>query len=239
MGSRSRYAVNRLIKAVERYTPGKSEFTFSPSTTKFSFADSETARIKEKVTLRSKTTPPRDTTIEVLHQGRVPILFSMSRCGIFAMTVECIATVSPSDSIRCLSQSAPIVILSCLAVARRRGVRVRVALWRGLSCIGLPRDLRLAAKSVGHFSGGFLRLCGLWSGRWVQRLDRLRGHFWLLSLPVMGLRRFVVLPETTEGLKVVCSRSRPSGCMVWYSQRDTQAWAGGGCCVCAAGANCG
>ncbi|CAE7945371.1 RE2 [Symbiodinium sp. KB8] len=57
----SRYAVNRLIKAVERYAPGKIEFTFSPSNTKFSFADSETALIK------------------VLDQGKVPILFSIEQ----------------------------------------------------------------------------------------------------------------------------------------------------------------
>ena len=41
----SRYAVNRLIKAVERYAPGEIEFTFFPSHTKFSLADSETALI--------------------------------------------------------------------------------------------------------------------------------------------------------------------------------------------------
>ena len=62
----SRYAVNRLIKAVERYAPGKIEFTFSPCNTKFSFADSDTALIKERVTLWFNTTPPCDTTIEVL-----------------------------------------------------------------------------------------------------------------------------------------------------------------------------
>ena len=54
----SRYAVNRRIKAVELYAPGKIEFTLSPSNTKFSFADSETALIKEGVALWFKTMSP-------------------------------------------------------------------------------------------------------------------------------------------------------------------------------------
>ena len=78
----SRYAVNRLIKAVERYAPGKIEFSFSPSNTKFSFADSETALIKERVTL----------SIEVLDQGKVPILFSIEQMRNLHMTLECSPT---------------------------------------------------------------------------------------------------------------------------------------------------
>ncbi|OLP84291.1 hypothetical protein AK812_SmicGene34859 [Symbiodinium microadriaticum] len=73
-------------QAVERYAPGKIEFTFSPSNTKFSFADSETALIKENVTLWFKATPPRDTTVEVLDQGRVPILFSIEHMRNLRMT---------------------------------------------------------------------------------------------------------------------------------------------------------
>ncbi|CAE7780022.1 unnamed protein product [Symbiodinium sp. KB8] len=49
----SRYAINRLIKAVERYT--------------------------EKLTLWFKTTPPRDATIEVLGQGRANRLLELIR----------------------------------------------------------------------------------------------------------------------------------------------------------------
>ena len=85
-------AVNRLVKAVERYAPGKIEFTFPPSNTKFSFADSETALIKENVTLWFKATPPRDTTVEVLDQGRVPILFSIEHMRNLRMTLECSPT---------------------------------------------------------------------------------------------------------------------------------------------------
>ena len=88
----SRYAVNRLIKAVERYAPGKIEFTFEPSNTKFSFADSETALIKERVTLWFNTTPRRYTTIEVLDQGKVPILFSIEQMRNLRMTLECSPT---------------------------------------------------------------------------------------------------------------------------------------------------
>ena len=64
----SRYAVNRLIKAVEHYAPGKIEFTFSPSNTNFSFADSETAGSTPRQSLK------RDTTMGVLDQGHVPDL---------------------------------------------------------------------------------------------------------------------------------------------------------------------
>ena len=53
--------------------------TFTPSNTKSSIADSETVIVKGKATLWFKTNPPRDTTIEVLDQGRVPILASIEQ----------------------------------------------------------------------------------------------------------------------------------------------------------------
>ena len=103
----SRYAFNRPIRAVERYGACKIEFTFSPSNTKFSFPDSETALIKGRVTLRFNTTPPRDTTIEVLDQARGPILEHMRN---LRLTLECMV----------LRQILQLVNLSdCTKLARR------------------------------------------------------------------------------------------------------------------------
>ena len=110
------YAVNPLIQAVQRYATGKIRFTFSPSNTKFSFPDSETALIKEQVTLWFISMPPRDTMVEVLDQGGVPILFSIVQMRNLRMTLERsptadLTTWSLSDSIRRLSQSAPTIIV--------------------------------------------------------------------------------------------------------------------------------
>ena len=70
----SRCAIEKLQKYVEANSPGRITFTYAPSGTKFSFANSQSARITEKVTLWFDTKPPANTTIEVLDEGRVPIL---------------------------------------------------------------------------------------------------------------------------------------------------------------------
>ena len=84
----SRYAIEKLQRYVEDNCPGKITFTFSPSGTKFSFANSQSARITEKVTLWFDTQPPANTTIEVLDEGRVPILFSIQQMRNLRMTLE-------------------------------------------------------------------------------------------------------------------------------------------------------
>ena len=84
----SRYAIERLQKYVEDHCPGKIIFTYSPSGTKFSFANSQSARITEKVTLWFDTSPPANTTIEVLDEGKVPILFSIQQMRNLRMSLE-------------------------------------------------------------------------------------------------------------------------------------------------------
>ena len=84
----SRYAIERMQRYVHDHCPGKIKFTFSPSGTKFSFANSQSARITEKVTLWFDTTPPANTTIEVLDEGRVPILFSIQQMRNLRMKLE-------------------------------------------------------------------------------------------------------------------------------------------------------
>ena len=84
----SRYAIERLQKYVEDHCPGKIIFTYSPSGTKFSFANSQSARITEKVTLWFDTSPPANTTIEVLDEGKVPSLFSIQQMRNLRMSLE-------------------------------------------------------------------------------------------------------------------------------------------------------
>ena len=84
----SRYAIERLQRYVEDHCPGKITFTFFPSGTKFSFASSQSALITERVTLWFDTQPPANTTIEVLDEGSVPILFSIQQMRNLRMTLE-------------------------------------------------------------------------------------------------------------------------------------------------------
>ena len=84
----SRYATEKLQKYVEANCPGRITFTYAPSGAKFSFANSQSARVTEKVTLWFDTKPPANTTIEVLDEGRVPILFSIQQMRNLRMTLE-------------------------------------------------------------------------------------------------------------------------------------------------------
>ena len=84
----SRYAIERLQRYVEYHCPGKITFTYSPSGTKFSLANSQSARITEKVTLWFDTTPPANTTIEVSDEGKVPILFSIQQMRNLRMSLD-------------------------------------------------------------------------------------------------------------------------------------------------------
>ena len=68
--------------------PWQDNLHFFPSGTKFSFASSQSARITEKVTLWFDTQPPANTTIAVLDEGRVPILFSIQQMRNLRMTLE-------------------------------------------------------------------------------------------------------------------------------------------------------
>ena len=84
----SRYAIEKLQRYVEANCPGRITFTYAPSGANLSFANSQSARITEKVTLWFDTQPPANTTIEVLDKGRVPILFSIQQMRNLRMTLE-------------------------------------------------------------------------------------------------------------------------------------------------------
>ena len=71
------HAIQRFTKAIE---PMKDiiSYQYIPAETKFTFANGETARVNWTLHLRYHTTPPRSTNIDVLEQGTVPILLSIS-----------------------------------------------------------------------------------------------------------------------------------------------------------------
>ena len=71
-------AIQRFTQAIE---PMKDiiSYQYIPAETKFTFANGETARVNWTLHLRYHTTPPCSTNIEVLEQGTVPILLSISQ----------------------------------------------------------------------------------------------------------------------------------------------------------------
>ena len=89
----SRYAVNRLIKACQNSPDYRLiDFSFEPCHTTFSFANSETSIVKERLHIYIKsdnaTTGWITTTVDVLDQGKVPILFSIEQMRNLRFTVE-------------------------------------------------------------------------------------------------------------------------------------------------------
>ena len=63
-------------------------YQYIPAETKFTLANGETARVNWTLHLRYHTTPPCSTNIDVLEQGTVPILLSISQMRNLYMTIE-------------------------------------------------------------------------------------------------------------------------------------------------------
>ena len=89
----SRYAVNRLIRACKDSPEYRSiDFSFEPCHSTFSFANSETSVVRERlhIHIRSELSPTGwiETTVDVLDQGRVPILFSIEQMRNLRFTLE-------------------------------------------------------------------------------------------------------------------------------------------------------
>ena len=81
------HAIQRFTQAIE---PMKDiiSYQYIPAKTKFTFANGETARVNWTLHLRYHTTPPCSTNIDVLEQGTVPILLSISQMRNLCMTIE-------------------------------------------------------------------------------------------------------------------------------------------------------
>ena len=75
----SRWAVTRFVDAVRSSGIPQLQLWFEPSSTKFSFANSNAAKVREKLVIRFLTDKPCKTEIHVVEQGYVPILFPSIR----------------------------------------------------------------------------------------------------------------------------------------------------------------
>ena len=64
------------------------KFEFVPCQTKFSFANSRTARVYERLIIHFDTKPPCKTEIDILEEGTVPILLSIQQMRQLYMTFE-------------------------------------------------------------------------------------------------------------------------------------------------------
>ena len=91
MGSRT--AVMRLVKACKRhYNASKIDFSFEPSSSRFSFANGEQSNVREKLVIyfQNDQSPTGwiTTAIDILDQGDVPILFSVEQLRNLRMSIE-------------------------------------------------------------------------------------------------------------------------------------------------------
>ena len=91
MGSRT--AIMRLVRACKRhYNSAKIDFSFEPSSSRFSFANGEQSNVREKlVTYFQNDQSPTGwitTAIDILDQGDVPILFSVEQLRNLRMSIE-------------------------------------------------------------------------------------------------------------------------------------------------------
>ena len=79
--------IQRFTQAIE---PMKHliSYQYIPAETKFTFASGETAKVNWTSHLRYHTTPPCSTNIDILEQGTVPILLSISQMRNLYMTIE-------------------------------------------------------------------------------------------------------------------------------------------------------
>ena len=89
----SRYAINKLIKACQNSAERSMiEFNYEPCHTTFSFANSETSMVKERLHLHIRSDMSRtaciETTVDILDEGQVPILFSIEQMRNLRFTIE-------------------------------------------------------------------------------------------------------------------------------------------------------
>ena len=64
------------------------EYEFMPSTSTASFANSETTTVHQTLNIWFLTTPPMCTIVDIVEQGRVPILFSLQQTKILNMRLD-------------------------------------------------------------------------------------------------------------------------------------------------------
>ena len=72
----SRYAVNKFMKAAHNHGL---DYELVPSTSNFSFANSETTSVHQALKMWFPTTPPMFTIVDIVEQERVPILLRSNR----------------------------------------------------------------------------------------------------------------------------------------------------------------
>ena len=83
----------RLVKACKRhYNASKIDFSFEPSSSRFSFANGEQSNVREKLVIyfQNDQSPTGwiTTAIDILDQGDVPILFSVEQLRNLRMSIE-------------------------------------------------------------------------------------------------------------------------------------------------------
>ena len=81
----SRFAVNLFTKVAKNYGI---TFEYLPSDSHFTFANSATDTVKEKLRVWLPTTPPCSTDFEILESGNVPLLFSLPQMRNLYFTLE-------------------------------------------------------------------------------------------------------------------------------------------------------
>ena len=87
----SRHAVTAFIQMCGQFGI---TYQFFPSDAHFSFANSQTAIVKEKIRIYLPTKPPCWTEFDILEQGHVPILFSLPQMKNLYFNIELTPEVS-------------------------------------------------------------------------------------------------------------------------------------------------
>jgi hypothetical protein len=72
----SRQAIEKFMKAAAKH---HLQCEILPSQVTFSFANSETTQVKEKCRVWFPTTPPCSTDFDIIEQGKIPMLMSLSQ----------------------------------------------------------------------------------------------------------------------------------------------------------------
>ena len=81
----SRYAVNKVMKADRAHGL---DYEIAPSTSQLSSANSETTSVHEAITIWFPTTPPMFTIVDIVEQGRVPMVFSLQQMKNVNLTLD-------------------------------------------------------------------------------------------------------------------------------------------------------
>ena len=81
----SRYAVNKFMRAASARGV---EYELIPSTSKFYFANLEKTSVHQALNIWFPTQPPMFTIVDIVEQGRVPILFSLQQMKNLNMSLD-------------------------------------------------------------------------------------------------------------------------------------------------------